>query len=87
MVLVLCTGVANPVCCVEGQQQEIVLESEAFADSSEDDGLAADFTSGLVASGLQYLSPCSNGKQSPVCGSDACPGFILHGPPSSNYYV
>jgi hypothetical protein len=87
MVLVLCTGITNPVYCVEGQQQEFELEAEAFAVSSEDEGLAGDYTPGRVVSGLQYISPCPDGKVSPLIGSDAYPGMILHGPPFPNYSV
>jgi hypothetical protein len=86
MVFVLCAGIADPVCCAESQQQEFKFESVHGTDPSAEDEWATGFLQGLIAKRFQlYFSPKLTARLSPVIGSDAYPGIILHGPPSPDH--
>ena len=81
LAFVLCSSVGNSVVWAESQTQEIELESGYAPDSSEDDTL----TSGaLPLQNVNDLLLVMNVAEllSAVSGSDAYPGFILHGPPA-----
>jgi hypothetical protein len=81
LALVLCASVGNSVIWAESQTQEIELESGYAPNSSEDDTL----TSGaLPLQNVNNLLLARNVAEllSAVSGSDAYPGFILHGPPA-----
>ena len=78
------TSISTSVCRAESQNQEIELESGYVPDSSDDDTSITGFMPVRNASNI--LSAVLNLAEllSPVSGSDAYPGCILHGPPVTN---
>ena len=84
LVFVLGDSISTSVCRAESQNQEIELESGYVPDSSDDDTSITGFMPVRNASNI--LSAVLNLADllSPVSGSDAYPGCILHGPPVTN---
>ena len=83
MVFVLCAGMISPVSWAESQQQVIELESESEPESSDDDQLHTGLLPGLIGNKSLSLSPVLSETRL-LSGSDAYPGFALHGPPATD---
>jgi len=83
MVFVLSASVCHSVCGVESLNQEIELESGYVTDSSEGDTTISATLPVKYVNDLRLVLNVA-GKLSVVCGSDAYPSSITHGPPVTN---
>jgi hypothetical protein len=83
-VFVFSAIIEDPVCWGESRQQKFELECKVVPEPSKDNTLLTGFNPCLPGHGFLPLQ--TPGKRlATIAGSDACPGFILHGPPAPDY--